>query len=95
MKFFLASILAREGMSRRTVGRETNELLAMLSTSSWLHELISFGSVEIRLLDRSSSEKKRNVRVIMCVYKRSFQLKYFVHQEHFCWLAKDKGINEV
>jgi hypothetical protein len=69
MKFFLASILAREGMSRRTEGRETNELLAMLSTSSWLHELISFGSVEIRLLDRSSSEKKSNARVIMCVYK--------------------------
>ncbi len=85
MKFFLASILAREGMSKRTEGRETNELLAMLSTSSWLQELISFGSVEIRLLDRSSSEKQRNVRVIMCVYKWSFQLKDCLHQEHLRW----------
>jgi hypothetical protein len=55
MKFFLASILASEGMSRRTEGRETKELLAMLITSSWLQEVISAGRVEIRLLERSSS----------------------------------------
>ena len=40
------------------MGRETNELLAMLMTSSWLQEVISAGSVEIRLLDRSSSTTK-------------------------------------
>jgi hypothetical protein len=57
MKFFLASILAREEMSRRTEGRETNELLAMLMTSSWLQEAISAGRLEIRLLERSSSIK--------------------------------------
>merc|ERR1711893_30592 len=55
MKFLLALILAREGMSRRTGGRLTKLLEARLMVSNWVHAVISAGNADIRLFDRSKS----------------------------------------
>ena len=80
MKFFLASILARVGMSRRTGGRETKELLAMLMTSSWVQEVISAGRVEIRLFERSSSKRKEKTfrnKLYATVQETDKRVEYF------------------
>jgi len=55
IKFLLALMCASDGICSRTWGRLTNEFDEMLICSSWLHEVISFGKLEILLFDRSSS----------------------------------------
>ena len=58
MKFFLASSVTSDVNVKRQFGNAMNEFCEMSTLSSWPHSLISSGKVDIRLLDRFSSERR-------------------------------------
>ena len=70
-KFFFASKLVRHGSVKRQFGKAMKELCEMSTLSSRVHSTISSGKVDIRLLDKFSSEIKEDSQDQDLVYKTS------------------------